>query len=179
MEQPLKISFHGVDPTPAIESRIRERAAWLERFNHDIVSCEVAVEAPHRHQRKAVSFTVRVDLVVKGGELVVGGDQAHANGDLYVAIRDAFAAARRQLQEHAQRRRGDVKASAQPPHARVARLFGDDGYGFLETPDGREIYFHRNSVLNDRFDRLEVGSAVRFAEEQGVNGPQASTVAPV
>ena len=178
MEQPLKISFHGVDPTPAIESRIRERAAWLERFHDGIVSCHVTVEVPHRHARKAVSFTVRIDLAVKGAEIVVGGDESHANVDLYVAIRDAFATARRQLQDHVRVRRGEVKVNAHPPHARVARLH-DDGYGFLETPDGREIYFHRNSVLNDRFDSLRVGAEVRFAEEQGVNGPQASTVTPL
>jgi len=58
-------------------------------------------------------------------------------------------------------------------------LFPKQDYGFLETPDGREIYFHRNSVLHPGFDRLEIGTEVRFVEELGQEGPQASTVAIV
>jgi cold shock CspA family protein len=71
------------------------------------------------------------------------------------------------------------KVKATFPRGRVIRLFREEGYGFLETPDGREIYFHRNSVLHPGFDRLEIGTEVRFAEEEGEKGPQASTVAIV
>jgi cold shock CspA family protein len=53
------------------------------------------------------------------------------------------------------------------------------GYGFLETPDGRELYFHEHSVLDGGFPELEVGSEVRFIEEPGEKGPQATTVTPV
>jgi cold shock CspA family protein len=52
-----------------------------------------------------------------------------------------------------------------------------EGYGFLTAQDGREIYFDRRSVLNDAFDRLEEGTPVRYMEEPGAEGPQASTVA--
>jgi cold shock CspA family protein len=69
-----------------------------------------------------------------------------------------------------------VKAHETSPHARVAKLFPEEGYGFLETPDGREVYFHRNSVKDSGFDRLEIGTEVRFAEESGEQGPQASAV---
>lgn len=180
MEQPLRISYRGIEPTEAIEAQIRERAAKLERFYDGIVGCHVTVEAPHRRHHKGTLYRVRIDLTVKNGELLVGRDpaQQHSHEDLYVAIRDAFDAARRRLQDHARRQRGQVKRTVQPPRARVVRIFPEEGYGFLATPDGREIYFHRNSVLNDRFDRLEVGTEVRFAEEQGEKGPQASTVVP-
>lgn len=70
--------------------------------------------------------------------------------------------------------RGAVKSHAPELHGRVSKLFPQ--YGFLETPDGREIYFHHNSVLDRNFDHLEVGSEVRFVEEDGEQGPQASTV---
>ncbi len=77
------------------------------------------------------------------------------------------------------RRRGAVKALERAPHAWVSKLFPEEGYGFLETPDGREVYFHRRSVLHERFDRLEVGTEATFVEEEGKRGPQASTVKPV
>jgi cold shock CspA family protein len=99
-----------------------------------------------------------------------------AHEDIYVAIRDAFNAASRKLQDFARRRRGKIKVHEVAPVARVARLFPIEDYGFLETPDGREIYFHKNSVLQPGFDRLEVGTEVYYSEEVGEKGPQASTV---
>jgi cold shock CspA family protein len=83
---------------------------------------------------------------------------------------------RRRLEDHSRRQRGSVKTHEGPPQARVSRLFPEEGYGFLETPDGAEIYFHRNSVLGAGFDRLEIGAEVRYVMEQGEKGPQASTV---
>ena len=96
--------------------------------------------------------------------------------ELLTAVQDAFDAAGRRLQDYARRQRGDVKRRAEPNRAVVRRLLPYEGYGFLETADGREIYFHRNSVLNAEFDRLETGEPVRFHEEAGEEGPQASTV---
>jgi cold shock CspA family protein len=100
--------------------------------------------------------------------------EAHA--DLYVAIRDAFDAARRHLQDQVRKARGDVKHHEEMPTARVSTLFPDRGYGFLTTFDGREIYFHEHSVLGDKFTSLKVGMEVHFVEEPGEKGPQASTV---
>jgi cold shock CspA family protein len=73
--------------------------------------------------------------------------------------------------------RGDTGTAQDGARGRILRLFPYEGYGFLETRDHREVYFHRNSVLNRGFDRLEVGDEVRFVEEPGEKGPQASTVA--
>ncbi|MGH7966125.1 MAG: cold shock domain-containing protein [Candidatus Binatia bacterium] len=115
-------------------------------------------------------------MTVPGAELVV---TRQANADLLVAVRDAFHAAQRQLRDYARRQRGDVKIPETPPQAIVSKLFAKEGYGFLTTPEGREVYFHRNSVLDSGFDQLEVGTVVRFAEERGEKGPQASTVAVV
>ena len=62
------------------------------------------------------------------------------------------------------------------PRAIVSALFPEKGYGFLTTPDGREFYFHKNSVLHDKFKNLKIGMKVRFVEELGEKGAQASTV---
>lgn len=113
MNTPLKISYHGVEPTMAIEARIRERAEKLERFNHRITSCEVAIEEPHRQHKKGNLFSVRLLIRTPTGEIVINraGPEDHAHEDFYVALRDAFDAAQRKL-EDAQRvssRRGRVQ----------------------------------------------------------------------
>jgi cold shock CspA family protein len=98
-----------------------------------------------------------------------------------VAVRDAFDAVRRQLEDHVRRRRGDVKTHDAPSHGRVASLFAERDYGFIEASDGSEVYFHRNSVVGGGFDKLAVGDEVRFSfhAEEGEKGPQASTVVAV
>ena len=96
--------------------------------------------------------------------------------DLRIAITQAFKTAGRQLQDYGRRQRGDVKTHETLPKARVSRVFPDKGYGFLQTEDGREIYFHQDSVLKKGFARLRAGTEVAFVEEQGEKGAQASTV---
>lgn len=178
MQLPLQVTFRNMDSSPAIEKEVREKAAKLEKFCDRITSCRVIVEAPHRHQHQGKLYHVRVDLSVPGEELVVSREPENnrAHEDVYVAIRDAFDAARRQLQDYSRRQRGKVKQHEVPPQGRIAALFRDEGYGNIETADGRSIYFHRNSVVNADFDKLQLGTPVRFAEEAGDRGPQASTV---
>ncbi len=168
-------------PSEAIEAHIREKAAKLDQFYDRITRCRVVVEAPHRHHHKGKLFNIRIDMTVPGGELVVNRDPSKraAHTDVYVAIRDAFDAARRKLQDFARRQRGDIKVHEAAPRARITKLFPEEGYGFLETSEGKEIYFHKNSVLEPGFDQVKVGTVVMFTEEQGGKGPQASTVKPV
>jgi cold shock CspA family protein len=80
------------------------------------------------------------------------------------------------LQDYARRQRGDIKSPTLRPEARVSKILPQEGFGFLTSDDGREIYFHKNSVLGRAFPRLQVGTTVRFVEEAGEEGPQASTV---
>lgn len=178
MQLPLQITFRNIESSPAVEAKIRERAAELDRYHDHIMGCRVVVESPHRRHHQGKLYHVRVDLTVPGGELAVSREPAEhrAFEDVYVAIRDAFDAARRQLEDHSRRRRHEVKAHTTPPYGRVSKLFPNEDYGFIETTDRREVYFHRNSVLRNAFERLQVGSEVEFAEEQGDRGPQASTV---
>jgi cold shock CspA family protein/ribosome-associated translation inhibitor RaiA len=178
MAIPLEIVFHNIDRSLAVEEAVRERTVKLERIAPNITSCRVTIEAPHRNHQQGNLYTVRIDLRYPGGETLASrapGDN-HAHEDVYVALRDSFRAARRQLQERVRVRRGDVKPHETPPHGRVASVDPDRSCGRIATADGREIYFHRNSVINANFDRLEPGTEVRFSEEAGDQGPQASTV---
>lgn len=174
MMLPLQMTVRNISLSEAAKEDIREKTSKLGRYYDPIVSCRVTVDAPHRHHRKGILYDVRIDLTVPGTKLVV---KRLPNEDLYVAIRDAFDAARRQLEDFARRQRGEIKAHEPLPYGKVSKLFQERDYGFLEASDGREIYFHRNSVLDGNFDLLKVGAEVRFTEEDGEQGPQASTVA--
>jgi cold shock CspA family protein/ribosome-associated translation inhibitor RaiA len=180
MQVPLRISYRHTDPSEALNALVREKAAELERFYPRITGCHVFVERPGEHHRTGggAHFRVRIELTVPGKVLVVSRDPAlhRAHEDAFLSTNEAFHEMRRQLEDFARRKRGDVKERVHPPHARVTRMYPEDGHGFLETADGREIYFHRASVLDGGFERLTVGAEVRFAEEPGEEGPQASTV---
>lgn len=196
---PIQITFRNMELSGEAEEWIRKEAAKLDEFYNHIMACRVVVELPSRHRKFGSLYHVRIDLTVPGGELVVKrepslhrsvqqiGEQRFAkhlevkapHRELRQAINDAFKEMGRRLQDYARRQRGDVKTHEPAPRARVSKLFPEEGYGFLETLGGREIYFHKNSVLDEGFERLKVGMAVRFAEEEGEKGPQASTVRPV
>lgn len=178
---PLQITFRNMEPTDALEAELRRRAEKLERFSDHLMSCRVVVEAPHRHHHTGKLYHVRIDLGVVGGELVVTreGPLDHAHEDLHVAIRDSFDAAARQLEDFVRKRRGQVKDHEVPLHGTIVGMSHD--YGFIAASDGREIYFHRNSVVDGDFEALEVGDEVRIAVHpgEGGKGPQASAVVPV
>jgi cold shock CspA family protein/ribosome-associated translation inhibitor RaiA len=176
MEFPIEITYRNLEPTSAMETAVRKRATSLARYCPQIQECRVVVEAPHRNLRKGKLYHVAVDINLPGKKLVVSRNPKEhmAHQDFYVAIRDAFDAARRELMDEIRQRRMQVKSHAGGHHGRVVRL-SRRGFGYLETLDGREVYFHRNSVL-DGFERLTVGATVRFSEEMGEQGPQATTV---
>ncbi|MDH5484489.1 MAG: HPF/RaiA family ribosome-associated protein [Gammaproteobacteria bacterium] len=178
MKQPLEIVFRDMPASEFVEEKIREKAAMLDKFYDRIMSCRVVIELPHAHHNKGKLFHVTVDLTVPDGELVVNRSPKdnHAHEDVYVAIRDAFDAAKRQLQSYARKRRGDVKTHDAPAHGSITEIISGEDYGRIQTPDGRDIYFHRNSLVNADYDSLEEGDEVRFAEEEGEHGPQASSM---
>lgn len=181
MQIPVEVTFKEIDRSAAVEARIGELVAKLERVYDRVISCDVMVETPHRHHHKGRQFHVRVKLMVPGGEIIAshdpGPDETHE--DVYVALRDAFAAAKRQLEDFARKslRRGEgaPRDRAGADHGRVTFLDVQKDWGRIEPGDGRQIYFHRNSVLGG-VDQLSVGDEVRFTEEIGDKGPQASSV---
>lgn len=176
MKLPLQVVFRNMEASAAVEAKIRERVDQLERSCDLIMSCRVVVEAHHKHHHQGNLYHVRVDLKVPEAEIVASRDpdEHHAHEDVFVAVRDAFDAVRRRLEDYARRRRGQVKPHEVPPHGRVADLYPE--HGKIETVDGRLVYFHRNSVIDADFDKLKIGTEVRFVEEVGERGPQASTV---
>ena len=183
MQLPLQITFRHMESSDAVTARIRERAGELERFFDRIISCRVVVECRHPRRQQGNLFRVRIDLKVPGREITVGRDPAahKAHEDIYVAIRDAFDAARRVLEDHVRERRGEMKTHTVPDHGRIVRLLPEQNGGFILSADGNEIYFHRNSVANSGFDKLAVGDEVRFVAQhsESAEGPQASTVVPL
>jgi ribosome-associated translation inhibitor RaiA len=180
MQLPLQVTFRGMPRSEAVEAKIQERAHKLDTFHGRIMGCHVVVESPHRHHHKGRSYVVSIDFTVPGGEVVVNRDpgSVKAHDDIYVAIRDAFNAAARRLEDYARKQRGKVKRHDTPTHARVTRLFPLDGYGFAVTPDELEVYFHERAVSGITLDKLNVGDEVRLelAETESDKGPQATTV---
>lgn len=180
MQTPLQITFHQIDSSEAVADAIREKVANLERFYDKLISCRVVVERPQHLHHNFAPYSVRVELEVPG-TMIVGGGAGSKNEqfeDVYVAIRESFAAAKRQLQDYVRKTRHETKVHEVPPHGTVERLHTSGDYGFLRTSDGIDVYFHRNAVVDGEFDDLKEGDQVRFIlhAEEGEHGPQASSV---
>lgn len=175
MQIPLNITARDVRLPEGLEDLIRRRVDKLERYagRDDIIGCRVAVEGPGERHQSGGPYKVRLDISVPGDEIVISNQQAE---ELRGAVDASFRAAERKVEEWSQLRRGEVKTPSRPPEGPVVGLFRNEGYGFIAADDGRQIYFHENAVLGDGFGELEIGDRVRYAEEQGDEGPQASTV---
>jgi cold shock CspA family protein len=194
----MKIAVHAVesvaDEVDAMQRQIASRAIRSYHFPHPVDPARTLIETPHRHRELGRHLRVRIELSLPGEDIVVSHEptlhatlkdveeEAHRKDNdiepvhkhAEVAVREAFDAARRQLQDFARRQRSDVKTHKAPDHGRVAEL--TDDHGFIETADGRRVYFHRSSVLEEGAAQLAVGADVGFVEETGDKGPQASTV---
>jgi cold shock CspA family protein len=177
MQTPIEIDFKGFEGSEAQKTAILQHLAEVERRFGGIISGRIAVKAPDKHHRKGAPFEISIRLKLPAGREVdvsrtPSVDERYANFNF--ALGDAFRRAERQLHDAVERMQGETKTIAEQPIGTVARLFED--HGFLETAEGLEIYFHRNSVVNGGFAMLEPGSKVIFVEQQGEKGPQASTV---
>ncbi len=178
MRIPLQITWRNIEPSEAVEARIHDLAQRLEKFSAHIISCQVIVEAPHKHGHQGHLYEVHIHVTTPGGDAVANREHRmqHSHEDVYVALRDAFRAVRRQLEDYERERRQDVKNHVSEPSGWVSELYPAEDFGRIQTSDGRSLYFHRNSVEGTDFDRLTTGAGVRFVEERGDRGPQASTV---
>jgi len=184
MKVPPEITYRGVDKTAAIAALINEKLAKLERVCDHISSCHIAIEKEQDRPRDRSPYRVRLDITVPPGhelaaESTMGNRTQYA--ELDVVIRDAFDKAWRQLRDLSRQQqeynRGQVNDGAEDTTALVTKLFPEQGYGFLKTLGGEDIYFNRNSVLHDDFDRLELGTGVRFESVEDAQGLlHASTV---
>jgi cold shock CspA family protein/ribosome-associated translation inhibitor RaiA len=179
MQTPVEIDFQGIDADSEIRDMIASHVEKLEQRFPRITACRVVLKGPGAHHDYGGLHEVNIRLTLPNGREVDIGRTAPADkrqADLGFAINDAFKRARRQLQDQVRRLRGELKIHTNLPIATVARLDPAGAFGFLETSDGREIYFHRNSVIDDAFSQLATGTRVTFVETEGERGPQATTV---
>ncbi len=109
MQIPLQITFHGMSPSEALEAAIRGHAAKLERFQAHVMSFRAAVEELSRHKQQGKQFAVHLDIKVPRKEIAVSREH---DEDVFVAVRDAFDAARRQLEDHVKRQGGNARRRA-------------------------------------------------------------------
>jgi ribosome-associated translation inhibitor RaiA len=180
MERPLELVFHNMPSSPAIERLVHEKVEKLEKFYPRIIGCRVAIEVPHRQHRTGNVPEVHIELHVPGQTLVVRhehrAEQRHASPDARSSVSDAFEAMITKLQDYKRKQAREVKPHPSPLKAQVTSLFSDRDYGFITTTEGRELYFHRNSVMDTDFDALMRGDAVHYIEADGDTGPTASKV---
>jgi cold shock CspA family protein len=178
-----EITYRNLDKSEAIDKLVHEKIAKLENICNYINSCHIAIEKIHDRPRSGSPYRVRIDLTVPPGH-ELAAEKNPGEGVQYqpldAVVRETFDAMRQQLVKLTQLQRASEQSGryeeAQESTGLVTKLFREDGYGFLKTLDGREIYFHQNSVLHHEFDRLEIGTGVHFSLEDGEEGPQASTV---
>ena len=178
MEFEPEIVIRGIEPEAQVRERLLGEALGLLHYCEWIIDCRVLAERVQRRHHEGNLFRVRVEVGVPGQRIVVGRtpSEHHAFEDLEVAVSDAFHAARRRLEDYVRIRRGMTKRHELPATGHVVRILPEADYGFLSGPDGREVYFHRNSVLRGAFDVLEAGTEVKYSVEDGENGPQATSV---
>mgnify|MGYP002338634523 CR=1 FL=1 len=182
MQIPMEISYKHVDKSDWIDDFIHGQAEKLERYAKDIIACRVAVEMDHKRRTHGNPFHVRVEVSLPGKKrLVTSSEPLKAGEDnqqeLRNVIRDAFRSMEKRLKKTQAERKHQVKTHQEQPHGLVVRLFPEMGYGFLKRTDTEEeVYFHRNSVLHGDFDRMAVGTEVRYEPEMGDEGLQASSV---
>lgn len=176
-----EITYRHLEKTTAIQSLVEEKIAKLEQFCDYMNSCRVVIEKNNDHPSSGSPYRVSIDITIPHGREIAVVQNPHTGKQyppLEAVIRDAFEAARRQIISITTEQKGERKVHPeQQVSAMVTKLFAEQGYGFIkEISTGKEIYFHRNSVTNDDFERLAVGSGVRYIETMGEMGPQASTV---
>lgn len=175
MQVPLQIHFQNMDPSEAMEARVRDCVARLERLTDTIISCRITLEAPHKSP-----VAISINIKLPGKDIIVKREQRRheTRSDAYQVVRVAFDIAERQLEEALRISRHDVKAHDGPTYARIIKLYPEQDYGFIETPVHLNVYFHSNTVSGYDFDNLEIGTEVLYtlASEEGPMGPQASKV---
>ncbi|HSG47997.1 MAG TPA: cold shock domain-containing protein [Longimicrobiales bacterium] len=184
MQVPPEIAFRNLEPTDDLKALIRDGIAGLESLYPDLISCRTVVKDDTPGQERGKNIRVRLEVAIPGRRLVVEEDNANPATDRDVGrtLRDAFKIAEKRLKQAKAQQRGDVKTHGLPPHGRIVRLLADDHgvrYGYIESRDGEQVYFHENALVGVDFHELEVGDEVLIAVSGGDQGLQASTVEPI
>lgn len=171
---PVEIVDEGVIVDPEANRYLQERIAQLGHFYDRIQAVRVTLESMEGHHRRGGPYRVGMRIEVPGPDIIVTRQQAD---QLHVAIRGAFDAGDRRLQDHIRKLRERVLPGGDDRQwGHVTQVFREAGYGFIQAEDGHELYFNRNSLIHGEFDELGRGDRVRYHEEAGDKGPQASSV---
>lgn len=181
MQIPLEITYHNVPSSDWIETQIREYVAKLEKIYPRLTGCRVSVEGLHRQHRTGNVYDVHVWLILPGGERAVSREphrakEKYQNPDLRTSLRDAFAAAERQLKDFKRQQEGEVKTHEPLLLGQISQIYPDEDHGFILTNEGSQLYFHRNSLMNVELDALKRGDTVHYVPDVGDTGPIARKV---
>ncbi len=175
-----QITLRNIEHSPALKKEIISYVEKLEKFHDHITGCRVSVEKKQKHQDSGNPYRVRIDVTVPPGHEIVikrKSTEGELHQPLSAVLNEAFEATERKLKKLKEIQSRDVKKHPeQEVNGVIYKLFKSDGYGFIKSTDGSEVYFHRNSVLHNKFDGLKTGTGVHYVEEMGEKGPQASTV---
>lgn len=184
MDRPLEIAFHNMPSSPTLEGEIRAQVAKLEGRHRHLIGCRVSLEPQHQQHQRGTVMDVHILLSVPGHDLAITHEPSRARhkspgSDARAAIRDAFQAAERRLRDLKEVRSAPETAAAPNGSAlsgRITQLRPDADHGFLLTPIGTQLLFHRDSVTNGRLDDLREGMTVHYVEAEGDAGPVAIKV---
>ena len=183
MDRPLEIAFHNLQASESVEAEIRRQVERLETRYGNLTGCRVSVEALHQQHQTGNLYEVHVVLSLPGRDLAVSREPHHAreryaHPDVHTTVRDAFKAIEKQLSGVRGRRHGAAVAAAAdgPLAGQVALIEPGSDHGFLIDNAGTQLYFHRDSVTNGRFEALQPGDPVRYTPETTDTGPVAVKV---
>jgi ribosome-associated translation inhibitor RaiA len=164
-DKKIHITFHQLDHSKALGQRISNKAQKLLKFHPYVSYCRIVVNQPHHHKHKGNLYNIHLEIKVPGQELVINkqpGVKTHPHQDPYVAVDDAFKAAERSLNRYKEKMEGIIKHHQPPLHGTISKL--ENNYGYIESPNHSEIYFHENTLDSKmKFSDLTVGSTVHFA----------------
>lgn len=182
MQVPPEIAFRDIEPTDELKALILDGIDKLETVYPNLISCRAVVTDTTPGRNSGNNYRVRLEISIPHKTVMVDEDTPESDEarTLQQTIKSTFAVARKRLQKAKELQRGDVKTHDLPPHGRIVRLLTDPTgvrYGFLESREGRQIYFHEDALIDFDYEDLEVGDEVRYAAAEGNDGPQASTVA--
>ncbi|MFO7728156.1 MAG: HPF/RaiA family ribosome-associated protein [Desulfonatronovibrio sp.] len=180
MNVPAEITYRGVEKTQSLDNLIQSKISKLDKFSNRINSCRVSVELDQNSKNTSNIYRVRIDLTMSQGQEIPIIEKTKPDDEklgVEAIVRRAFDIAQRQAVKFKELQSREVKTHPdQTVQGLVKSIFPEEEYGFIKTLDGEDIYFHKNSVANDDFDRLTVGTGVTYSATEGEKGLQATIV---
>lgn len=180
MDTQPQIVFEHMDSSDAVRERILAELDDIEQTFGRITSARVSMSPPPREHQKGHLWRANIHLILPGGREVAVSNNPHEGrpeDDIHSALDGAFAVARRQLRNQSDRMGEKFTGLAGAEQiGQVIRLMPEDGYGFIVTPSGHEVWFSQRKVKHNEFKNIQIGTRVYFEEELGDQGPLATTV---